>query len=114
MKAGLEECRGSNAKVHGAPSLIVSQEAARMTARGVAPSGVREGKLYLEALGSEKKLTRFKLTVISKENQSSETIKGLQKSKINSTEIKVGINNFMSLKNVKVLIEKIVKKTLRH
>ena len=57
--------------MHGSPSLIVSQEPARMIARGVAPSGVREGKLYLEALGSEKKLTRFKLTVKSKENKSS-------------------------------------------
>ena len=97
MKAELEECRDSNAKVHGAPSLILCQEPASMTARGVAPSGVREGKPYSEALGSEKKLTRFKLTVKSKENQSSETIKGLLKSKINPTEIKVGINTFKLL-----------------
>jgi hypothetical protein len=50
-----------------------------MNARGVAPSGVREGNLYSKALGSEKKLTKFKLTVKAKENQSSETIKGLLK-----------------------------------
>jgi hypothetical protein len=97
MKAELEE--------GGAPSFILSQEPARMNARGVTPSGVREGKLYWEALGSEKKLTRFKLTVKSKENQSSETINGLLKSKINPTEIKVGINTFKSLKNWNVLIE---------
>ena len=78
MKAELEECRGRNAKVHGSPSLIVNQGPARMIARGVAPSGVREGKLY--SVGSEKKLTKSKLTVKSKENQSSETIKGLLKS----------------------------------
>jgi len=63
------------------------------------------GKLYSEALGSEKKLTRFKLTVKSKENQSSETFKGLLKSKMNPIEIKVGMNTFKSLKNGKVLIE---------
>jgi len=103
MKAELEECRRSNARVHGTPSLIVNQKPVRMTR--VAPSGVREGNLYSEALGSEKKLTRFKLAVKSKENQSSETIKGLIKPKINPTEIKVGINTFKSLKNGKVLIE---------
>jgi len=47
----------------------------------------------------------FKLTVTVKGNQSPETIKGLLKSKINPTEIKVGINTFKSLKNGKVLIE---------
>jgi hypothetical protein len=50
-------------------------------------------------------LKRFKLTVKSKGNQSPETIKGLLKSKLNPTEIKVGKNTFKSLKNGKVLIE---------
>jgi predicted ATPase with chaperone activity len=50
-------------------------------------------------------LTKFKLTVKAKEDQSSEIIKGLLKSKINPTEIKVGINTFKSLKKGKVLIE---------
>ena len=104
MKEELAECRGSKAKVHGAPSLILSQEPGRMTASGVT-SGVREGKLYSEAQGSEKKLTRLKLTIKSKENQSSGPIKRLLKSKINPTEIKVVISTFKSLKNEKVLIE---------
>jgi hypothetical protein len=76
-----------------------------MTARDVAPSGSRDGKLYSEALGREKNSKLFKLTVTAKGNQSPETIKGLLKSKINPTEIKVGINTFKSLKNGKVLIE---------
>ena len=76
-----------------------------MTTSGVAPSGVREGKLYSEVLGSKKKLTRFKLTVKSKEIYSSETIKGLLKSKISPTEIKVGINTFKSRNKGEVLIE---------
>jgi hypothetical protein len=105
MNAELEECRRKIAKVHRAPSLILSQEPAGMTARGVAPSGSRVGKLYSEALGSRKNLKRFKLTVKCKGNQPPETIKGLIKSKINPTKIKVGINTFKSLKDGKVLIE---------
>ena len=56
MKAELEECRGRNLKVHGAPSPILSQEPAGLIARGVAPSGNREWKLYSEVLGCEKNL----------------------------------------------------------
>ena len=105
MKAELEECRGKNLKVHGAPSPIVSQEPAWLIPRGVAPSGLREGKLYSEALGGEKNLKRFILFVRSEENQTPETIMGLLKSKINPTQIKVGIITFNSLKNRKVIIE---------
>jgi hypothetical protein len=50
-------------------------------------------------------MTRFKITVTSKENQTSEMIKETLKSKINPTEIKVGINNFKVLRNGKVLLE---------
>jgi hypothetical protein len=46
MKAELEECRGKNFKVHGAPSPILSQEPAGLIPMGVAPSGLREGKLF--------------------------------------------------------------------
>jgi hypothetical protein len=56
-------------------------------------------------LGCEKDLKRFKLTIKSKGNQSPEAIKGLLKTKINPTEIKVGINTIKSLRNGKVLIE---------
>jgi hypothetical protein len=76
-----------------------------MAVKGAPPSGDREGKLYSEALRDEKTLKRFKLTVKSKENQRPDAIKGVLKSKINPTEIKVGINTFKSLKNGKVLIE---------
>jgi len=105
MKAELEARRSGKAKVYESPSLTIRQEPARMTARGVVPPGVREGKLYSDALGSEKNL-KFKLSVKSKENQSSKKSKGLLKSKINPTEIKLGIDTFKSLKNGKVLIER--------
>jgi hypothetical protein len=105
MEAELEACRSKNLKVHRAPSLILSQEPAGLIARDVAPSCGREEKLNSEALGGEKHMKKFKLTVRSKENQSPETIKGILKSTINPTEIKVEINTFKSLKKGKMLIE---------
>jgi hypothetical protein len=86
-------------RVHAAPSVIPLQEAARQSGREVPPSGVREGKLYSEVLN------KFKLTVRSSEQITPDTIKGILKTKINPTEIKVGINTFKSLKNGTVLIE---------
>jgi len=103
MKAELQVYRKANNKVYRAPSLSISQ--ARIFARGVAPPGGSGRKLYLEALGNEGKMTRFKITVTSKENQTLETIKEIFKSKINPTEIKVGINNIKVFRNGKVLIE---------
>jgi len=52
--------------VHGASSLIIRQEPGRTTARAVASYGLMEEKIYSKALGIEKNLTRFKLTVKSK------------------------------------------------
>jgi len=68
----------------------------------VTPPGGRGGKLYS---WREKNLQGFKLAAISRDNHSYETIKDLLKPKIYTTEIKVGINIFKSLKNSEVLIE---------
>ena len=75
MKAELDDCRGRNAEVLGAPSLTRRQEPARMNEKGVAPSGGRDRKLYSEVLGCENTLKSFKLTVKPRRNQSPETIK---------------------------------------
>jgi len=91
-------------KVHGAPSVILSQELTGLKARGMAPPGGRDRELYSEAVANEEVANKFKLTVKSKENQPPETIKGLLKSKINPTEIKVGISTFKSLKNGRILV----------
>jgi hypothetical protein len=105
MKAEIHACKGRNAEVHGAPSLTRRQELAGMTAREVAPSGGRDWKLYSEALSRDKNCKLFRLTVTAKGNQTADAIKGLLKSKINPTEMKVGINTFKSLKNGRVLIQ---------
>jgi hypothetical protein len=46
----------------------------------------------------------FKITVKSKKSLSAETIKETLKSKINPTDIKVGINSFKALTDGRVLI----------
>jgi len=85
-------------KEHGSPSLIVSQETAELRAREGAHSGGRERKLYPEALANKIFTNKFKLTVKSNVHLPPETNNGLLKSKIDPTEIKVGINTFKSLK----------------
>lgn len=88
-----------------APSVVPSREPAGLRAREGASSGDRERKLYSEALANKIITNKFKLAVKSNERLPSDTIKGLLKTKINPTEIKVGINTFKSLKNGRVLIE---------
>jgi hypothetical protein len=61
-------------------------------------------KLYSEALSSSLD-KRYKLTVKSKSNLSTEMIKSVLKTKVNPTEIKVGVISFKSLKDGRVFIE---------
>jgi len=65
---------------------------------GKTPSGGSERTLYSEALANEIYTKKFKLTVKSNEHLPPDSIKDLLKTKINPTEIKVGINSFKSLK----------------
>ena len=114
-KTELQRFTDKALKVQGAPSVIPSREPAGPTvywAQSVyprqepaglrvmegAPSGGRERKLYSKALANKIPKNKFKLTVKSNENLPPDTIKGLLKTKINPTEIKVGINTFKSLK----------------
>jgi hypothetical protein len=89
-KTKLGECSGKNAMEHGSPSVIYNHEPTGTTARRMALPGGREGKLYSEAVGGEKNLRRFKLSVQTKRNHPPETIKDLLKTKINPTDIKGG------------------------
>ena len=85
-------------RLHVAPSVTQRREPAGLRVREGAPSGGSERKLYSEALANKIPKNKFKLTVKSNENLPPDTIKGLLKTKINPTEIKVGINTFKSLK----------------
>jgi hypothetical protein len=71
---------------HGAPSLIPRRELQRTADMLVAIPGVEQTKLYSEAWGIQ---TEILNTVTSIETQPSDTIKGILKSKINPTDIKV-------------------------
>jgi hypothetical protein len=103
-KAEPDEVKGRATKDVVAPSRIPTREPLNQTAKGVAPSGGERAKLYSEALGGETKQKSFKITITSKDNQSAEMTKGLLKSKINPTEIKVGVNSLKSLKDGRIII----------
>ena len=87
-----------------APSVISSPG---LTSSGTAvstPPIDGKKKLFSEVL-SGKIEARLKLTLKSKQNQSTEEIRRLLKSKIDPVNMKIGIRAFKSLKNGIVLIE---------
>jgi len=72
------------------------------TAVSAPPSGNKK-KLFSEVVC--RKNERHKLTVKPEDNQSTEEIKKLLKSKDDPVNMKIGIRTFKSLKNSNVLIE---------
>jgi hypothetical protein len=113
-KAKLDGRRDNSANIHAKPS-IAPKRGTATTGWVLAPPGAvtakhhREGtekaKLYSEVLGGKPKQTHYKLTVTSRENKSTDTIKDILKSNINPTEIKLGINSLRSLRSRKIQIE---------
>jgi len=81
-----------------------TREQVSQTANRVAASGGERTKLYSQVLGGDNKQKSFKITITNKDNQTAETTKGLLKSNINPTEIKVGVNSMRTLKDGRVLI----------
>jgi hypothetical protein len=67
--------------------------------------GVEQVKLYSEDLRGKFKQKRYSLTVTPNESQPPDTIKGLLKTKINPTDIKLGINSLKILRDGRVQIE---------
>jgi len=62
-------------------------------------------KLYLEIAAGHDNNRKFKITIRSKESHTPENMKELLKTRINSTEMKVGISAFKTLKDGRILIE---------
>ena len=97
------------------PPSIPRREQAIPTEWGVAPSDVAQGKLYKngceqarlysEALGGNLRQDNYKLTVTSKDSLSPEEVKGILKTTINPTKIKVGTKAIKTLRNRRVHIE---------
>ena len=73
---------------HGTPSSVSCLELAATTKRSMALLSGEVGRVYTAAAAGENKGTNYKMTVRSKGKHSPETIKQLQKSKINPIEIK--------------------------
>jgi hypothetical protein len=103
-KVELHQSRVTNLPARAQPSWGGTWQTPVTSAINQHPSSSGGKKLYSEVLSSclDK---RYKLTVKSKSNQSTETIKSVLKTKVNPTEIKVGIKSFKSLKDGRVLIE---------
>ena len=99
-----QEPVGSRAQGHASPSVIIIQELVGRRAQGVAPPGDRREKVYSAATGNKIQQQHFKITVKSTGKLSAQAIKGILKSKINPTDIKVGINSFKALTDGRVLI----------
>jgi len=103
-KAELHQSRVANLPARTQPSRGGTGQTPATSEINQQPSSGGGKKLYSEVLSSclDK---RYKLTVKSKSNQSTEIIKSVLKTKVNPTEIKVGIKSFKSLKDGRVLIE---------
>jgi len=103
-KAELHQSSVANLPARAQPSNGGTGQSAVTSAINQPPSSGGGKKIYSEVLSSclDK---RYKLTVKSKSNQSTEMIKSVLKTKVNPTEIKVGIKSLKSLKDGRVLIE---------
>ena len=80
------------------------QEPRRTGSRTNTPPSEGRRKLYAEAL-TDKNVTSHKLTVKTKENETTEAVKAILKANIDPTRMKIGIRTFKGLQNGKVLIE---------
>jgi hypothetical protein len=100
----LKNQQAAELRGHAAPSVNFIQEPSGSRTQGMAPPGDRREKLYSTAQGNRIQQQHFKKTDKYKENLSAEAIKGILKSKINPTDIKVGINSFKSFTDGRVQI----------
>jgi hypothetical protein len=92
-------------RAQGATSFTSRQELARIGDGQVAPTRMGQTKLYSDVLRGKIKQSRHTLTVTSKERQPPDAIKDLLKTKINPTDIKVGISTLKTLRDGRVQIE---------
>jgi hypothetical protein len=104
LKKFIEARRDTQVDGQLATSTGVNLELDRTGNRTGSPSSGGRKKQYAEVL-TGKNGTRHKLTVRTKDNQTTETFKKMIKSNINPTQMKIGIRAIKGLQNGKVLIE---------
>ena len=103
MKVELAACRREVAKEQAEKSTVREVEPPGLVSRQVLPSHDRAPKLYSTAVkeGTERK---HRLSLRSKTNPP-DIIEKIIKSKVNPTDIKVGINSLRQLTDGRVIIE---------
>ena len=104
MKKSHKAQRNMQANGQLATSMCNIQESSTTVDRSDTPPSRSRKKQYAEVL-SGKNGTSHKLTVRTKDNQTTEAVKTLIKSNIDPTHMKIGIRKFMGLQKGKVLIE---------
>jgi hypothetical protein len=104
LKDTLEKWRSTSSVRQVGPSVTSNTGlTSRDAAVSVPPSGSKKNPFSKVSSGTNEE--QHKLTVKLKDNQSTEEIKKLLKSKIDPVNMKIGIKTFKSLKNGNVLIE---------
>ena len=104
VKAELQESRAVNLSARVPPSMGVTGNTPTTNVKQVRTSSGGAKKLYTEVTNASTEKC-YKLVVKSTSNQSSESIKNVLKTKINPTEMKIGIKTLKSLKDERVLTE---------
>jgi hypothetical protein len=104
VKSELDSYRSVTATRHAEISKFREREPPRTTSRQVLTSEDSNLKLYSRVVAgcAERK---YRLTLRSKVNQPPDMIKKLLNTKVNPTEIKVGITSLKSLRDGRVMIE---------
>ena len=104
MNTELDNCRGTTPKGQAETPNVRKQELPRTDSRQVLSSHGSNRKLYSSVVAAHVE-TKHKVLIRSRVNQTSEMIKKLLKSKVNPTEMKVGITSLKLLRDGRVVIE---------
>ena len=104
VKREIQAYRDTRATTLVAPSIDMLKTPETRTSDTQQPSSDRKKKSYTDVADREHN-KKFKVTIRSKGNHTSESTKELIKTKINPTGRKVGISTFKALKDGRILIE---------
>jgi hypothetical protein len=113
LKTELEASRRANTKGMTETPRDREMERPNTPSRQVLPprDHPQKQKLFSEVVAGREE-RKFKLTITSKDSQTPEEIKRLLKSKVNPTEIKVGITSLRPLRDGRIIIEAGSKKEI--
>jgi len=105
MKRELQAYIDTHATTPVAPSIDRLKTPEVHTGEAQHPSSDRKIKYFSDIVAGQNNNKKFNVTIRSKENHTPETMKEFIKTKINPTQMKVGISTFKALKDGRILIE---------